>query len=173
MKVNEFKLEMLRLLLKDPKIKSCLLTDGNFAGSITVLDNGDLRLGKYKDGWKNWLFNSWYTMDFFTLANKIAVIITGKDTLGGNPNDFKKMVMEIIENCMVSKNIESVIELLFQYVVLFCSSSPLRSEYMKLDNDATSNTNNKKVKMKGRSQCAYLDLGHGETLPFVMEIISD
>lgn len=171
MKVNEFKLEMLRLLIKDPKIKSCLLADGNLAGCIRVLDNGDLRLGKYKSGWKNWLFNSWYTMDFFTLANKIAVIITGKDTLGGDPNDFKKMVMEIIEKCMVSKNIESVIELLFQYVVLFCAGSPLRSEYMKLDDKPTNRSKNMKV--RGMSQQAYLDLGHGSTLPFILEIVGE
>lgn len=171
MKVNEFKLEMLRLLLKDPKIKTCLLADGNFASNVKVLDNGDLRLGKYKDGWKNWLFNSWYTMDFFTLANKIAVIITGRDTLGGDPRDFKKMVMEIIEKCMVSKNVESVIDLLFQYVVLICSDSPLRSEYIRLDDKATERSKNFKV--KGVSQSAYMDLGHGDGLPFTLVITNE
>ena len=49
-KINPYKLDMLRLLLKDPKIQSCVIWDGETAKEFLVKDNGDILLGRCKYG---------------------------------------------------------------------------------------------------------------------------
>ena len=47
-KISEAKLDMLRLLFKDPKIASCVIVDGIHAGEIDVTEEGDIKLGRTK-----------------------------------------------------------------------------------------------------------------------------
>lgn len=131
-KLPEAKLDMLRLLLKDPKIKSCVIVDGSYAGEIIVKENGDILLGKSKMGWINRLFNSYKEIEFTTIATKIAAVITGGISKS-NRSDWLGMIEEILDKTLYSDNREQIIDLLFQWVVLFDQDSIYASKYVRGD----------------------------------------
>ena len=112
-KLSQAKLDMLRLLLKDPKIKSCVIVDGSYAGEIQLKENGDILLGKSKRGWVNRLFNSYKEIDFFTIASKIAVTITGGISKT-NSSEWVGMLQEIADKALIRNDREQIIDLLFQ-----------------------------------------------------------
>ena len=130
-KINPFKLDMLRLLLKDPKIRSCIIWDGETAKELLVKDNGDILLGRCKYGWVNRLFNSYKEIDFFTMASKIAVCITG--SVKKINSDLGGMFEEIINKVLITNNREQIIDMLFQYVVLFDEESVFASKFIRGD----------------------------------------
>lgn len=134
-KLSQAKLDMLRLLLKDPKIKSCIVVDGSYAGEIQLKENGDILLGKSKHGWVNRLFNSYKEFDFFTIASKIAVTITGGISKT-NSSEWVGMLQEIADKALIRNDREQIIDLLFQWVVLFDTESIYASKYIRgnLDN---------------------------------------
>ena len=170
--IDKYKLGMLQLMLKDPKIKECIVMDGSYAGEVRVMKNGDLLLGRTKYGWINKVFNQYDKIDFFTLANKIAVIITDRNESGGNPNDLQKMVWEIVDKEKKKKDRESVIELLFYYLVLMCASSPFKSRQINVD-DPTLKKNRVKTHthIVGKAT-AYGEL-NGLELPIDIEFSND
>lgn len=127
--LSQAKLDMLRLLLKDPKIKSCIIVDGSYAGEIEIKENGDILLGKSKYGWVNRLFNSYKEFDFFTIASKIAVTITGG--ISKNNSEWAGMLKEIADKSLVRNDREQIIDLLFQWVVLFDTDSIYASKYIR------------------------------------------
>lgn len=129
-KLPEAKLDMLRLLLKDPKIRTCVIVDGAYAGEIVVKENGDVLLGKSKYGWVNRLFGSYKEIDFFTIASKIAVVITG-GIAKSNSKDMVGMLEEIANKTLIADNREQIIDLLFQWVVLFDQESIYASKYIQ------------------------------------------
>ena len=126
-KISEAKLDMLRLLLKDEKIRSCIVMDGSYAREIEVTETGDIKLGRTKYGWVNSLFDMYTIIDFFTMASKIAAVITG--CVGKSNEQMVGMIQEIIDKTLMSDNREKVIDLLFQYIVLFDKDSPYYSKY--------------------------------------------
>ena len=128
-KLKQGKLDMLCLLLKDPKIRSCIEVDGSYAKEIIVQDNGDILLGRSKHGWINRLFNSYKEIDFFSTASKIAVVITGG--VHETNSEMDGLIKEIVNKTLVNDNREQIIDLLFQYVVLFCKDSIYYSEYIR------------------------------------------
>ena len=130
-KISTGKLEMLRLLLKDPKIKSCIIVDGSYAGEIEIKENGDILLGRTKFGWVNRLFNSYKEIDFFSMASKIAVVITG--SVKESNSEMVGIMDEIINKTLITNNREQVIDLLFQYVVLFDKDSIYASKFIRGD----------------------------------------
>lgn len=153
-KLSQAKLDMLRLLLKDPKIKSCIIVDGSYAGEIKIKENGDILLGKSKHGWVNRLFNSYKEFDFFTIASKIAVTITGG--ISKNNSEWAGMLKEIADKSLVRNDREQIIDLLFQWVVLFDTDSIYASKYIR--GDLTNETPNSISIGK-----TYVNLG-GETI---------
>jgi len=164
--INEYKLGMLQLMLKDPKIKSCIIMDGAYAGEVKVTKEGNVLLGRTRCGWINRIFNQYDKIDFFTLANKIAVIVTGKNTIGGDPNDLRDMVWEIVNNVIASDDKEKVIELLFFYLTLMCSDSPFKSRYIDVEVPTTKGKGIKSSYYRTTGKAtAYMDLGTGEGIP--------
>ena len=153
-KLSQAKLDMLRLLLKDPKIKSCIIVDGSYAGKIEIKENGDILLGKSKHGWVNRLFNSYKEFDFFTIASKIAVTITGG--ISKNNSEWAGMLKEIADKSLIRNDREQIIDLLFQWVVLFDTDSIYASKYIR--GDLTNETPNSIPIGK-----TYVNLG-GETI---------
>lgn len=147
-KLPQGKLDLLRLLLKDPKIKSCIIVDGSYAGEIQIKENGDILLGKSKHGWVNRLFNSYKEFDFFTIASKIAVTITG-GLSKNNDSEWAGMLKEIADKTLVRNDREQIIDLLFQWIVLFDADSIYASKYIKGNLDGT----------KHFDGSAFLDLG--------------
>ena len=127
-KLSPAKLDMLQLLLKDPKIKSCIIVDGSYAGEIRIEENGDILLGRTKRGWYNRLFNSYKEVDFYTMASRIAVVITS--TLSKS-EDLGGLIQEIIDKTLLNDDREQIIDMLFQYVVLFCKDSIYYSRFTK------------------------------------------
>lgn len=154
-KLSQAKLDMLRLLLKDPKIKSCIIVDGSYAGEIEIKENGDILLGKSKHGWVNRLFNSYKEFDFFTIASKIAVTVTGGISKT-NSSEWVGMLQEIADKSLVRNDREQIIDLLFQWVVLFDTDSIYASKYIR--GDLTNETPNSIPIGK-----TYVNLG-GETI---------
>lgn len=128
-KINQYKLALLRLLLQDPKIRSCLIWDGEVAKELLVKDNGDILLGRCRYGWVNRLFNSYKEIDFFTMASKIAVCVTGS-VKKINP-DLGGMFEEIINKVLITNNREQIIDMLFQYTVLFDEDSVYASKFIQ------------------------------------------
>ena len=126
-KISEAKLNMLRLLLKDPKISACVIVDGVHAGEIDVTDEGDIKLGRTKYGWLNSMFNMYTIIEFPMMASKIAAVITG--CVKKSNEEMVGMIREIIENTLINDNREEIIDLLFQYIVLFDKDSPYYSKY--------------------------------------------
>ncbi len=127
-KISPAKLDMLRLLLKDPKIASCVVVDGIHAGEIVVTDEGDIKLGRTKIGWVNSMFNMYTIIEFPMMASKIAAVITG--CVKKSNDDMVGIVQEIIEKTILTDNREEIIDLLFQYVVILDNESPYFSKYI-------------------------------------------
>lgn len=142
-KLKPGKLDMLRLLLKDPKIRQCIIVDGSYAGEIKIKDNGDILLGRSKRGWINSLFNSYKEIEFFSIASKIAAIITGAVTKT-NP-EMDGLIKEIVNKVLVTDNREQIVDLLFQYVILFCDESIYHTEYIRGDLKPSQNKESKKI----------------------------
>lgn len=152
-KISPAKLEMLRLLLQDNKIKSCIIVDGSYAGEIDVTETGDIKLGRTKFGWVNSLFNMYTTIDFFTMASKIAAIITG--CVKQSNERLVGMIQEIIDKVLINDDREQIIDLLFQYIVLFDKDSPYYSKYELGQN---------KMPIQTPIGCTYVDFG-GQVIP--------
>lgn len=150
-KLSQAKLDMLQLLLKDPKIKSCIIVDGSYAGEIRIEENGDILLGRTKRGWYNRLFNSYKEIDFYTMASRIAVVIT--NTLSKS-EDLGGLIQEIIDKTLLNDSREQIIDMLFQYVVLFCKDSIYYSQFTK--NKASPNGANGRSRVIGTTG---IDLG--------------
>lgn len=153
-KINPYKLDMLRLLLKDPKIQSCVIWDGETAKEFLVKDNGDILLGRCKYGWVNHLFNSYKEIDFFTMTSKIAVCVTGS-IKKVNP-DLVGIFDEILNKVLITNNREQIIDLLFQYVVLFDEDSVFSSKFIQGNALRSRNKDNPKSRTIGK---VALDLG--------------
>ena len=153
-KINPYKLDMLRLLLKDPKIRSCVVWDGETAKEILVEENGDILLGRCKYGWVNHLFNSYKEIDFFTMASKIAVCVTGS-VKKVNP-DLVGIFDEILNKVLITNNREQIIDMLFQYVVLFDEESVFSSKFIQGNTLRSRNKDDPKSRTIGK---VALDLG--------------
>lgn len=153
-KINSYKLDMLRLLLKDPKIRSCVIWDGETAKEVLVEENGDILLGRCKYGWVNRLFNSYKEIDFFTMASKIAVCVTGS-VKKVNP-DLVGIFDEILNKVLITNNREQIIDLLFQYVVLFDEESVFSSKFIQGNALRSRNKDDPHSKQIGK---VALDLG--------------
>lgn len=169
-RVKEAKLGQLRLLLKDPMFKSCLQVDGKFAKFIEVQENGDVLLGKYSSRWMNYLFNSFEREKFFNLATSIAALITGTTTNINRCDDaMDGFLKEIVNKVLASSKREAIIDMLWQYIILYCENSIYRSEYMNFGN---AQPNNKECKTSrryyGRGD-AFLNFGNGDGIPVTLE----
>lgn len=127
-KIPKAKLDMLRLLLTDQRIKNSVVGMGN-ANEILVTDEGNVLVGKSKYGWVNKIFNSYKEIDFFTVASKIAVMITTKNTISKH---LVGLFDEIVNKTLVNNDREQVIDLLFQYIVLFDKDSIFASKFINL-----------------------------------------
>ena len=76
--IDSYHLQMLQLIMSDPRIQNNLLMDGS--KTIKVGHDGTVLIGRHKYGWVNKWFNSYYVIDFFSLVQRIAFIITGVES---------------------------------------------------------------------------------------------
>lgn len=165
-KISEAKLDMLRLLLKDPKVRKCIM-DGRNAKEVTVGANGTIRLGKYKRSWVNDFFMSYSEIEFFSVAIKIAATITEKDNSNNN-NDLVGFIENIVNSYKNVNGAEAIIESLFYYIVLFDQDSIYKSKY--ITNGGLRSEKGRKESCYGRAE-AYIQLGKGgSVIPVTLEI---
>ena len=73
------------------------------------------------------MFNMYTIIDFFTMTSKIAAVITG--CVKKSNEEMVGMIREIIDKTIITDNREQIIDLLFQYIVLFDKDSPYYSQY--------------------------------------------
>lgn len=60
--IDSYHLQMLQLIMSDPRIQNNLLMDGS--KTIKVEYDGTVLIGRHKYGWVNKWFNSYYVIDF-------------------------------------------------------------------------------------------------------------
>lgn len=60
--IDSYHLQMLQLIMSDPRIQNNLLMDGS--KTIKVRYDGTVLIGHHKYGWVNKWFNSYYVIDF-------------------------------------------------------------------------------------------------------------
>ena len=93
--IDSYHLQMLQLIMSDPRIQNNLLMDGS--KTIKVRYDGTVLIGHHKYGWVNKWFNSYYVIDFFSLVQRIAFIITGVESNNCDKSGLVGFLTEAID----------------------------------------------------------------------------
>ena len=112
--IDSYHLQMLQLIMSDPRIQNNLLMDGS--KTIKVEYDGTVLIGHHKYGWVNKWFNSYYVIDFFSLVQRIAFIITGVESNNCDKSGLVGFLTEAIDKVLKKDEKEKVIELLLYYL---------------------------------------------------------
>lgn len=171
--IDSYHLQMLQLIMSDPRIQNNLLMDGS--KTIKVKYDGTVLIGRHKYGWVNKWFNSYYVIDFFSLVQRIAFIITGVESNNCDKSGLVGFLTEAIDKVLKKDEKEKVIELLLYYCTLLDENSPLKLTYdITKDDpgfDKNMGNNSKRRKMVGVAN-AYIDFGY-ERIPVSLHVEGD
>lgn len=66
--ISESRKDLLKLLLKDPRISNQILINGEIPQSIVIHDDGSVTFGRTPTKWWNWLFRDYTNKSFRDLA---------------------------------------------------------------------------------------------------------
>lgn len=155
----------------DDRILEGLHMDGNVAQHVVVKNDGGLAIGKYKSGWVNNLFNSYYYISFFEVVQRIAFIITGGNSNNCDKDGLVGFIQEAIDKVLKKDEKEKVIELLLHYSTLISEDSPLKITYNTEKDDPGFNKNKgtcAKQRMVGVAD-AIIDFGN-EQIPVQLHV---
>lgn len=171
--IDSYHLQMLQLIMSDPRIQNNLLMDGS--KTIKVGYDGTVLIGRHKYGWVNKWFNSYYVIDFFSLIQRIAFIITGVESNNCDKSGLVGFLTEAIDKVLKKDEKEKVIELLLYYCTLLDENSPLKLTYdITKDDpgfDKNMGNNSKRRKMVGVAN-ACIDFGY-ERIPVSLHVEGD
>lgn len=171
--IDSYHLQMLQLIMSDPRIQNNLLMDGS--KTIKVGHDGTVLIGRHKYGWVNKWFNSYYVIDFFSLVQRIAFIITGVESNNCDKSGLVGFLTEAIDKVLKKDEKEKVIELLLYYCTLLDENSPLKLTYDITKDDPSFDknmgNNSKRRKMVGVAN-AYIDFGY-ERIPVSLHVEGD
>jgi len=169
--IDKRHLVMLKLILMDDRILESLHVDGALAKKISVKEDGSLAIGKYKYGWVNEFFNSYYHISFFEVVQRIAFVITGGNSNNCDKDGLVGFIQEAIDKILKKDEKEKVIELLLHYSTLLSDSSPLKITYDNKKDDPGFNRNEGtrvRKHMVGVAD-AIIDFG-GEQIPVQLHV---
>lgn len=170
--IDQYHLKMLDLILSDPRISNNLLMDGN--KTIKLQENGTVMIGKHRFGWINEWFNSYYIIDFFSLVQRIACIITGVESNNCDKQGLVGILTEAIDKVLKKDEKEKVIELLLYYCTLLSDDSPLKLTYdiTKDDPGFNQNMGKKQYRRMVGTAGAFIDFGY-ERIPVNLHVEGD
>lgn len=169
--IDSYHLKMLDLIMTDPRIQKNLLMDGS--KTISVESDGTVLIGRHKYGWINKWFNSYYIMDFFSLVQRVAFVITGVESNNCDKKGLVGFLTEAIDKVLKKDEKEKVIELLLCYCTLLDENSPLKLTYdITKDDPGFEQNKGKKYRKIVGSANACIDFGY-ERIPINLHVEGD
>lgn len=164
----------LEIILMDKRILKDLHIDGAIAKRTKVHEDGSISVGKYKYGWMNEWFNSYYTISFFELVSRISFIITGGESNNCDNDGLVGFITEAIDKVLKKDEKEKVIDIIFYYCDMLDPDSPMKLSYdVRKDSPSfTENTGNKKRQRMVGCADAVIDFGY-DKIPIKLHVVED
>lgn len=162
---------LLELLLKDHRISSEILLNGEVPAYIKVHDDGSVTFGRTKKGFWNWLFKDEKRYEFRELSTMMLAAYSKYLP----PNEYLSNILtkNIIKDAYKKHDYESVIDRFALYAFLGVTEGDYVIDKIKLIDEDTQQQQKKNV--RGRrigNTIGYLDLGGG-SLPVGISIVEN
>lgn len=161
--ISESRKDLLKLLLKDTRISSIVLLNGEIPESIVINDDGSVTFGRTPKKWWNYIFRDTTTLSFTDLCFRMMKAFS--QYLPRDSELSKLLTKEIIENAIENHRYDFVIDRFVMYAFLGVTEGEYKLSKLKvIDEDGSPRQQHKNASGK-RTRCGgigYIDLGGGQ-----------
>lgn len=160
--LSESRKDLLKLLLKDKRISSIVLLNGEIPESIAINDDGSVTFGRTPRKWWNYIFRDTTTLSFTDLC--FRMIKAFSQYLPKDSELSKLLTKEIIENAIENNRYDFVIDRFVMYAFLGVTEGEYKLSKLKVI-DENANPRQQRRNASGRTRCGgigYVDLGGGQ-----------
>ena len=163
--LSESRKDLLKLLLKDKRISSIVLLNGEIPESIAINDDGSVTFGRTPRKWWNYIFRDTTTLSFTDLCFRMMKAFS--QYLPKDSELSKLLTKEIIENAIENNRYDFVIDRFVMYAFLGVTEGDYKLNKLKLIDEEPQQQRGT-CKRKGDG-VAYIDLGGG-SIPIAMHL---
>lgn len=160
--ISESRKDLLKLLLKDTRISSIVLLNGEIPESIVINEDGSVTFGRTPRKWWNYIFRDTTTLSFTDLCFRMMKAFS--QYLPRDSELSKLLTKEIIENAIESHRYDFVIDRFVMYAFLGVTEGEYKLSKLKVIDEEESPRQQRR-NASGRPRCGgvgYIDLGGGQ-----------